>query len=97
MIEDMQADYKKLKKELPKELKVGSHWTIKAQDGSGNEITIYVNYHVGEAAQTAIKTVIEGLGENTFTFHGVLSSYNKMQVSPVNTAAGSAAGAFVAE
>ncbi len=84
-------------KELPKELKIGSHWTIKAEDASKNEITIYVNYHVGEAAQTAIKTVIEGLGESTFTFHGVLSCYNKMQVSPVNTATGTAAGAFVAE
>ncbi|MFA6376996.1 MAG: hypothetical protein WCW63_00065 [Acholeplasmataceae bacterium] len=79
-------------------LTVGSHWTVVAQDASGNELTIYVNYHVGETAQNAIKTIFESLGSTgTFTFQGVVSAYNSLQVTPIATATTTADQCFIAD
>lgn len=84
-----------LEKEL-EGLKAGSHWTLTAQDASGEKINIYINYHIGNAAQEAIKTLLSGLGEGTFTFQGMVSAYNKKQLTPLNYGAeGGAAACFI--
>lgn len=63
-------------------LSVGSHWTINAKDSEGNNVQIYVNYHIGDAAQNQIKTLLSSL-TGTFNFKGVLSAYNAMQLTPM--------------
>lgn len=71
----------------PSVLSVGSHWSITVQDSEGNEVLLYVNYHIGSAAQTAIKNTLSGMSaSDVFAFRGALSSYNAPQLSPVNTA-----------
>lgn len=87
-------------KELPsKDYTVGKHWTIKAISAADatKEINIYVNYHVGEESQTAIKAFLDDAkaGDKAFTFKGVLSAYNSNQLTPVNTASGNAAQCFI--
>ena len=73
-----------LAQELEK-LSTGAHWTLNAVDADNNKIAIYVNYHIGAAAQTAIKTLLSGLSEtDTFTFKGMISAYNKKQLTPLD-------------
>ena len=81
----------------PSVLSVGSHWSITVEDSSGNSTLLYVNYHIGEAAQTAIKDFLTNLGTKSFSFRGALSSYNGCQLSPVNTADFTAAEGFSAD
>ena len=88
-------------KELPedKNYKVGSHWTIKVVSAADEdqEINLYVNYHVGEESQTAIKAFLDDAkaGNKAFIFKGVLSAYNSNQITPVNTVGGNAAACFI--
>ena len=75
-------------------LKAGNHWTLTVADAEGNKLSLYVNYHIGNAAQGAIKTLLSSLGENdTFTFKGIVSAYNKKQLTPLDF--GDEAGAAV--
>lgn len=92
----VQSEDLKLDGALP-DMKVGKHWTIKVCSAadSSKKINIYVNYHVGEASQNAIKTFLQGLGSGIFSFRGVLSCYNSYQLTPVNTEDGTAADCFV--
>lgn len=64
-------------------LSAGSHWTINVVDTSGDEIAIYVNYHIGANAQNSIKAMLTEIGTGTFTFQGILSAYNAMQLTPM--------------
>lgn len=66
---------------------VGSHWTIKFEgtksDGTTKvEIPLYVNYHIGTTAQTAIKTLMTDwvAGTTTVTIKGAVSWYGTPQL-----------------
>ena len=89
-------DKKSLADELSA-LSTGSHWTLTAVDADGNKIPIYVNYHIGADAQTAIKTLLTGLtATDTFTFKGMISAYNKKQLTPLDFGGeGGAAACFI--
>lgn len=63
-------------------LKVGEHWTLEAE-ASSKTITIYVNYHIGDAAMTAIKEKLIANYDKTFTFTGTVGFYNNPQLSPL--------------
>ncbi len=66
-------------------LSTGAHWTLNAINAAGEKIVIYVNYHIGADAQTAIKTLLSGLSATeTFTFKGMVSAYNKKQLTPLD-------------
>ena len=72
------------------------HWTLTCVDSGDKEVQIYVNYHIGEDAQNAIKTLLSGLNGGTFTFQGILSAYNAMQLTPMATKT-NAGSCFVAD
>ena len=71
-------------------LKTGVHWGEKDEnkiffkDAEGNKILFYVNYHVGEAQQQAIKDFLVGLqkGEE-FNVKFMITQYNGPQISPM--------------
>ena len=63
-------------------LNAGAHWTLHATAG-GKDINIYVNYHVGDEAQNAIKTLLLANLNKTFTFVGTVGFYNAPQLSPL--------------
>ncbi len=60
----------------------GVHSTIYFTLGS-KDVMCYVNYHIGTTAQTAIKTLIEGLvAGDTVDYHGLLTWYAGPQLGP---------------
>lgn len=64
-------------------LATGSHWTLNCNDGT-TDITVYVNYHVGATAQTAVKTFLQVLtGSQTFSLLSSVSAYNAIQLTPI--------------
>lgn len=82
-------------------LKKGAHWNIKAQNEDGLEITVYINYHIGDDAvaqdaQEEIRTLfLANLGKS-FTYCGYTSAYNAIQLTPGITAtATKAADCFI--
>jgi hypothetical protein len=65
----------------------GQHSSIYFKSGT-TEVLMYINYHVGTAAQDQFRTFVAGLTANVsvVNFTGVLSWYNGPQLSPTSFA-----------
>ena len=78
----------------PSSLNPGSHWTLNCNDGT-TDVTIYVNYHMGNDAQTAVKNFLSSLTSGqTFSLTAAVSSYNAMQLNPLCVGNASVASSF---
>ncbi len=72
----VKVEHLKLKEgfNIDKTMKDGAHWTIECVDADGKQVNLYANYHMGDAAQAKIKTLLKGLtAGQTFTVYGATS------------------------
>ncbi len=68
-----------------RKLEVGTHWVINLKNSEGKKINMSLNYHVGSAAQEAVRTFLSELANGeSFNMNGIVSSTSsKIEISGV--------------